>query len=103
MSEDMDKELQAIAKIIKALESLDAGGRKRAIEYIFARLDLMPDDAHAEPEPQRREVPLADLAPTAPGVPEPVEVEVSCIELPALEGEKKPRSAVMLRMPTREM
>lgn len=93
MSDELDKELQAINQIIKALEALEVDEKKRVIEYTLTRLGLKTSQSDGLVL-RRRE---SNSLPLAPEVEQQNIVSSSrgaVVDIRTLTQEKGPKTAI---------
>lgn len=91
MTEELDKELEAINKIIKALDGLEPDEKRRVIEYTLTRLGLKVLDSQISPRKREEGMPFI---PTQPSNLHSSSEVTARIDIRALKEEKKPRSAI---------
>ena len=94
MSEIIDKEIDAIGTVLKALEPLPVDVQANVIDYVLKRLQITPSNSPQPKERPLREVPGAAIDASTLSVAEEVGIaEVAPVHLKDFKAEKKPRSA----------
>lgn len=92
MSTDMDKELEAINQIIKALDSLDVDEKKRVIEYTLTRLGLKTTHLDSQLT-KKRDLGSLPPAPDIKSTDTPL-FSGGVVDVRALREEKEPKTAI---------
>lgn len=87
MSNDIDKEIEAIGVLVKALEPLDQKARQSVLRYVIRRLDIPLSTTQALTQTLKTKLVPGEPPSLAPDTSGPVHIK-------DLVQEKKPRSAI---------
>lgn len=88
MPSDIDKEIEAIGTVLKALEPLEPKPRQSVLGYVIRRLGIQTQDPGESP-------PAGDTPPPPPGEPPHApDEQTTQVHIKDLVKEKQPRSAI---------